>query len=339
MDPEDGNGAGRPYSLSYKALSAIVILIFLFGGGWAAVGPGSGMEAGTGRTKLELDGIGRKLGAQAIAGLKEADAAATAEDLIAASLIGGIDPRESLGAAFPEPHAVLAMLALDRDVDGFLDYAERDDEAGDYYRGEAGLAKTMRPLRSRYEAAYSCAYYALAGKRKGEAVGTLSLSGRGRKRPYIASPDDVWLPAKDELKFSHPYALDVFFVHMDRSGEAERGPVIRALYPGIVVASACDWSGGQGVANWKGGGLSPAAGNGLVIYDPATRRYCSYFHLSATDLRVGDTVEAGQALGRGGNSGMNARKKGHGGHVHIEIFDSSRGQSLASQEILELLKS
>lgn len=233
------------------------------------------------------------------------------------------------------------MLSLDRDVDDYLEYAERDDVAGDYYRGEAELAGLMRPLRSRYEAAFSAAYYALAGGETDEAerATPVALSAGGRKKPYIASADDVWLPPKSELKLSHPYALDVFFFHVDRSGEAERGPVIRALYPGIVVASARDWSGGQGVAAWRSGGLSPASGNGLVIYDPKTRRYCSYFHLSELYLRTGDTVEAGQALGHGGNSGMNARKSGHGEHVHLEIFDCARGESFSAQELLELLKS
>lgn len=303
--------------------------------------PGGGTVSGTDQARLELDSLARRLEAKNLAALSEDGATQAARELVDASRIGGIDPRESLSSAFPKPRAILAMLALDRDVDDFLDYATRDDAAGDYYRGEADLAGLMRPLRSRYEALFASAYYELSGRSRDEPgqAAAASLSSGGMKRPYIASPDDVWLPPKNELKFSHPYALDVFFFHVDRSGEAERGPVVKALYPGVVVASASDWSGGQGVATWKGGGLSPAAGNGLVIYDPRTRRYCSYFHFSTVYLRTGDTVEAGQSLGRGGNSGANARKKGHGEHVHVEIFDSIRDESLSAQEILELLKS
>jgi murein DD-endopeptidase MepM/ murein hydrolase activator NlpD len=75
-----------------------------------------------------------------------------------------------------------------------------------------------------------------------------------------------------------------------------------------------------------------------VIYDPSSRRYCSYFHFSSLALRRGEVVAAGAVLGRGGNSGMNARIKGHGEHVHLEIFDAARNESLSSSEILDLLK-
>lgn len=336
MDPEDNSGAERPYSLSYKALSIVVIFILLFGGGWAAVGPGGGTESGTDRARLELEDLGRKLEPPSLERIKDEEAADAAAALVDAARLGGIDPREALAAAFPPPRGILAMLSLDRDVDDYVEYGTRDDVAGDYYRGEAELSQVMRPLRSRYEAAFGAAYYALSGRVKGETIA--ALGSDGRKRPYIASPDDVWLPPRSDLKFSHPYALDVFFFHVDRSGEAERGPVIRALYPGIVVASASDWSGGQGIATWKGGGLSPAAGNGLIVYDPATRRYCSYFHFNQIYLRSGDIVEAGQALGRGGNSGVNARKKGHGEHVHLEIFDVKRDESLANTEIYDIIR-
>jgi murein DD-endopeptidase MepM/ murein hydrolase activator NlpD len=244
-----------------------------------------------------------------------------------------------MNLALPEPRRILGMLALDRDIDDFLEYADRNDAGGSYYRDEARIALEMRPLRARYEAAFASAYAALSGKASPDAASVGErLGATGRKAPYIASPDDVWLPPRSELRLSHPYALDVFFQSVERSGEAERGPVIRALYPGIVVAAAGDWSGGQGISTWRGGGLSPAAGNGLVIYDPASRRYCSYFHLSSLALRKGDLASAGMILGRGGNSGMNARVKGHGEHVHIEIFDSARGEALSSAEILDLLK-
>jgi murein DD-endopeptidase MepM/ murein hydrolase activator NlpD len=231
------------------------------------------------------------------------------------------------------------MLSLDRDVDDFREYADRKDESGTYYRDEARISLEMRPLRARYEAAFAAASAALSGMNAPADSGTgARLDAKGRKTPYIASPDEVWLPPRSELPLSHPFALDVFFQRVDRSGEAERGPLIHALYPGIVVAAAGNWSGGQGISTWEGGGLSPAAGNGVVIYDPASRRYCSYFHFSSVVLRIGDVVRAGEILGRGGNSGMNARIRGHGEHVHVEIFDAARGESLSSFEILDLLK-
>jgi hypothetical protein len=308
------------------------MLVLFFGGGWAAMGP-------TGRpgraADLELDALCRRLDPKAVAHEKRTDTAAVASSLVRAARLEGLDPGELVGGALPPAHEILGMLSLDRDIDDFLDYATRDDTVGSYYREEARLSLEMRPLRDRYEAAFASAFTELS------APLVTSEGARGRekrRRPYVAEPEDVWLPPKGELPLSHPYALDVFFQHVDKSGEAEKGPLIRALYPGIVVAAALDWSGGQGLANYKSGGLSPAAGNGLVIYDPASRRYCSYFHLSSAIPRVGSIVEAGEPIGRGGNSGMNARKKGHGEHLHIEIFDAAQDAPLSSYQILELLR-
>lgn len=336
MDPEKRGIDGVGYSQSHKVIALVAILLILFGGGWASLAPGgAGLPAGS--AGPELTSMIRGLSPEALSSLDGEEAAKAAEDLLLAARLAGVDPREALEEAFPSPRQVLGMLALDRDVDDFLEYAEREDAAGDYYREEARAAQELRPIRSRYEDVFSSANAALGGTAYPAAAKTGSVLGTG-KRPYLASPRDVWLPPKRELPLSHPYALDVFFHHVERSGEAERGPTIRALYPGIVIAAASDWSGGQGITTWRSGGLSPAAGNGVIIYDPATRRYLSYFHLSSVSLRVGELVRSGDAIGRGGNSGMNARKAGHGEHVHVEIFDSDRGESLSAYEILEMLK-
>jgi murein DD-endopeptidase MepM/ murein hydrolase activator NlpD len=334
--PKDKPDSSRSYSPSYKALAGVAMLILFFGGGWASLSPGGGIEAGMGRTGMELAKMAAGLSREAIARMSAEEAAAAAAELVEAARLALSDPRDSLAAALPEAREILGMLALDRDIDDYLEYAERKDAGGAYYRDQARVSLEMRPLRSRYEAVFAALSSALSG-----AAGTpleSRLGAKGSKPPYIASPSDAWLPPRNELPLSHPYALDVFFMRVERSGEAERGPIIRALYPGLVVAASADWSGGQGISTWKSGGLSPAAGNGLVIYDPSTRRYISYFHLSSLSLRRGDLVNAGAVLGRGGNSGMNARVKGHGEHVHVEIFDSARGESLTSAEILDLLK-
>lgn len=333
MALEENPQENRKYSPSYKVLSAIAILVLLFGGGWAGFDPKGRPEATAAMADMEIAKLARELAPQAVAEASGEETADRVRTLAEAAASAGIDPRDALGSAFPDASEILAMLSLDRDVDDFLEYSERDDPAGDYYRDEAREAIKMRPLRDRYEAAFASA----AAEISGSAPAATPSLGTGKK-PYIASPRDVWLPARKELPLSHPYALDVFFFKVERSGEAERGPTIRALYPGIVVASASDWSGGQGVAKWKSGGLSPASGNGVVIYDPASRRYVSYFHLSSLALRRGDCVGAGAVIGRGGNSGMNARKAGHGEHVHIEIFDSARDESLSAEEIYDLLR-
>ena len=227
------------------------------------------------------------------------------------------------------------MLALDRDIEDFREYADHRTAAGNFYREEAAISLQMRPLRGRCEAAFTAAH--AAAVRAASPLTALFRAGK-RKRPYIATPEELWLPLISDLPVSHPYALDVFFQRVDRSGEVEKGPLIHLLHPGIVVAAASDWSGGQGFAKYRSGGLSPASGNGAVIYDPTSRLYCSYFHLSSVAVRVGELVAAGDVVGRGGNTGMKARMEGHGEHVHIEIFNAAHNAPLSSQEILEMLK-
>jgi murein DD-endopeptidase MepM/ murein hydrolase activator NlpD len=333
VDCEDRAGGGPRTSGWFKACALAAILVLFLGGGWAAVGSGGGIEAGL---ELELEAIGHRLDPSAIASGE--DAAEAADSLVREARRGGLDPSEALARALPQAHQVLGMLSLDRDIDDFLDYANRDDAVGDYYREEARVSLEMRPLRGRYEAAFAAACAALSGKRAELSGKEGAPSPSARPRPYIAAASEVWLPPRRELPLSHPYALDVFFHHVERSGEAEKGPLIRALKGGIVVASARDWSGGQGLSAYRGGGLSPASGNGLVVYDPESRLYCSYFHLSSVLPRTGSLLEAGDAIGRGGNSGMNARKKDHGEHVHLEIFDAAQDEPLSAYQILEILK-
>lgn len=322
-EADERRGRNSPW---FRGCAFAVILLLFFGGGWAAMGP-------TGRpgraADLELDALCRRLAPKAVAGEGQSEAASAADSLVRVAMLEGVDPAELLAAAFPQPCEILGMLSLDRDIDDFRDYADRDDAVGDYYREEARISLSMRPLRGRYEAVFASASAALSGWDRSRAG--------DRVRPYVAEPEEVWLPPKSELPLSHPYALDVFFQHVERNGESEKGPVIKALYPGLVVASSSDWSGGQGLAAYRGGGLSPASGNGVVIYDPATRRYCSYFHLNTVQLRTGALVKAGSPIGRGGNTGMNAHKKGHGEHVHIEVFDALKDMPLSAYEIREML--
>jgi murein DD-endopeptidase MepM/ murein hydrolase activator NlpD len=343
VEHKDNREEGGGYSPSRKTFAVAAILLLFFGGGWASLSPSGGIDPSRSRAGMELVTLERSLAPDLIAAESVAETAEQIERLVSSARLAGMDPRESLGAALPEPRRILGMLALDRDVDDYREYADLDSAGGDYYRDQARISLEMRPLKARYEAAFVAASAALSGEDGRALSGSqasilANIGGKARRPPYIAKPDEVWLPPRRELPLAHPYALDVFFYHVDRSGEIERGPLIRALYPGIVVAAAGDWSGAAGISTWRGGGLSPAAGNGVVIYDPASRRYVSYFHLSSVTLRKGEIVSAGAVVGRGGNSGMNARRAGHGEHVHIEIFDAARDESLASTEILDLLK-
>jgi len=272
-----------------------------------------------------------------LAGMTNEQIAQAAASLARSARDSG-EAREELASAFPSPQAVLAILALDRDVDDFVEASDDPGPAGAHYRRAVELATLLRPLRTSYEALYGAAYDVLAGPGLSDLASGGAPSGSSPKiSGRLAGRGELFAPDRSELPRSHPYALDVFFTNVSRRGEAEIGPRIRSLSPGIVVASAADWRGGGGPENYKGGGLSPASGNGVVVYDPAARRYYSYFHLYEVNVLTGQVVEAGKILGRGGNTGMNARKRGHGGHVHVEIFDANEGRALDAYEILTAL--
>jgi murein DD-endopeptidase MepM/ murein hydrolase activator NlpD len=107
-------------------------------------------------------------------------------------------------------------------------------------------------------------------------------------------------------------ALDVF---VPREGVMIRSPV-----SGVVVAAGDNWVGGwsrrRGLSH-EGGGLSRRAGNGLILFDPASGGYFLFSHLRSGVLaRAGDVVRRGQPLGRVGHTG-NASRPGAGRHLHI----------------------
>ena len=54
-------------------------------------------------------------------------------------------------------------------------------------------------------------------------------------------------------------------------------------------------------------------------------------------VKPGDIIKAGVLLGFGGNSGSNARKRGHGKHLHLEIYDISKYRFLNCYEIRDLI--
>lgn len=154
----------------------------------------------------------------------------------------------------------------------------------------------------------------------------------------VLARSDRWIPGRSELRYSHQYALDVFYTSVKRHGAAETGPTINSISSGIVVSTADDWDGGDKPSLYRSGGLSPNAGNGVIVYDPQRRRYYVYLHLKSVAVRVGQRIAAGQALGLGGNTGVNARKKNHGTHLHLEIHDADDG-AWSSYHIRELLLS
>ncbi|HUW39827.1 MAG TPA: M23 family metallopeptidase [Rectinemataceae bacterium] len=251
---------------------------------------------------------------------------------------GGLDQSRVAGSLFPGSAAVLALLSAERDVDNFESDAEHSGRAGEFYRGETLLVRHVQPLFRSYVELFTTAYDELGGPFAMAASGpAFAKRMRNGILPY-APGLGIAPPPRYQLADAHPYALDLFFSRIERLSDGQEGPPIPSLSGGIVVASARNWRGGAGIESWRGGGLSPSAGNGVVVYDPVSRRFFSYFHMRTTDRRPGDIVRPGDVLGIGGNTGMNARRPGHGGHVHVEIFDAAADRSLDSYRILDLVR-
>mgnify|MGYP002777252071 CR=1 FL=1 len=229
--------------------------------------------------------------------------------------------RDALSTLLPSSTWFQARLMMPRDEPTLRGDALTAGAYGQAYKAILASLKPTRDAAPQLEAALAELWEALE-LGKGLKLGPQPPLARGER----------WLPTDRALGASHRYALDLFFYKVTRSGAEEKGPVVRSVSAGIVVAAADDWVGTDRPSQYEGGGLSPKAGNGLIIYAPHEGRYYAYFHLYDLKPRLGEVVEAGQALGHGGNSGVNARKKGHGEHLHIEIHESS-GKVWTSQEL------
>jgi len=152
-----------------------------------------------------------------------------------------------------------------------------------------------------------------------------------------AAIGDMLIITEADLKGRHEDAFDVFFPFVLNENEDEIGPPLFTMTSGIVVAAKDGWIGGNTYDSYISGGLTPTAGNGVVIYNVAQNRMYCYFHMNSVAVKVGDVVYAGDVLGIGGNTGINAKKRGHGRHVHIEIWDLNTGKSLNSKEIRDAI--
>jgi len=106
-------------------------------------------------------------------------------------------------------------------------------------------------------------------------------------------------------------ALDIFVAE---------GTVVRSPVNGVVVAAGDNWRGGYTRRRgfyYEGDGLSRRAGNGGMIFDPASGEYVYLVHFQDSVLvRAGDVVRRGQPVGRVGHTG-NAIYPGRGRHLHL----------------------
>ena len=124
-------------------------------------------------------------------------------------------------------------------------------------------------------------------------------------------PDFVMLPPRPQpepvrVAFPVPGAVMSPFgyrwgrLHSGVDLDGETGDPVRAALPGRVAAV---------------GYLNHYSGYGLVVKVRHSRRLVTmYAHLSATNVRVGETVEQGDVLGRVGCTGSCT-----GSHLHFEV--------------------
>lgn len=198
-------------------------------------------------------------------------------------------------------------------------YTNCDEDRWPWGVEETFVAKTSEEILTGLgtRAAHEARWRAYFAERAGDSI--------------AATPETAWvypLGVRGRLlnNFNNPRqggpheALDIFVV---REGATVRTPVA-----GVVVASGDDWIGGwsrrEGL-RYESGGLSRRAGNGVMIFDPASGGYVYFAHLQpGVRVRTGDVVRAGQALGTVGHTG-NATAPGRGKHLHFAYKRAGSG--------------
>lgn len=249
------------------------------------------------------------------------------------------NPEKLVAAVFPSAMEVLAMLARDRDVDDYLESASDGNSSGSYYSEIAALAPGFRPLRTKFEAIYAAVYEVFS--KQGRTLVPWQTSKEAVKyQGGVTLPGLSSRPREADYDYSHTYALDIFFNSvrtLPLTGGQELGPTVFSVSDGIVIAADSLWRGGEELKSYKGGGITPKAGNGVIVFSPSEKRYYFYFHLHDVLVEPGNVIKAGQPIGHGGNTGANAAKAGHGGHVHVEIYDAANAQFLRNRDIAAII--
>lgn len=253
----------------------------------------------------------------------------------------GYEPTKLAAMVIPSSGHMLAMLIDDDDSEEYQNLEGISYPATQYYQRIASLHEETGSLRPRYEIVFDTLYRALeqfmpatAQRWPGE--------NEGVWRGDVTLPHLFTFPRLQDLEYSHTFALDIFLKNVEYlPGDVQKGPMIHSMSDGIVVVAESGWIGFPRMSqefSFIEGGLSPKSGNGVIIYSPAEHRYYSYFHLYDVLVETGQLVRRGQPIGHGGNTGINARKKGGGDHLHMEIFDARVGKPLRNTQIISFLK-
>lgn len=237
-----------------------------------------------------------------------------------------IDSLDIFEKILPNYSIILSILYTDSFAKSIVSKAYEQNISSIFYSNFLILRKTYLPLKNEILELLDL-YFDLFSDYK---------SILNRTAPIMKS-SDFFIPTLKDLKFNHHNAIDIFFRKISRINKDEIGPKIYSFTSGIVIAAENGWSGSTTFESYKGGGLSPKSGNGVIIYDPYGKRFILYFHLYEAKVKKGQIIKAGHLIGIGGNTGINARKNGHGKHLHLEIYDISKDRFLNCYELKSVL--
>jgi murein DD-endopeptidase MepM/ murein hydrolase activator NlpD len=131
-----------------------------------------------------------------------------------------------------------------------------------------------------------------------------------------------------DAEYNHEDALDLF---------TEEGSPIYSISGGIVVLAENGWRMGDKMST-----SSMRGGNTIIIFNPQEESFYRYAHLQKTIIEAGTILPSGTRIGTVGHTGINASKRGHGGHLHLEMnrYDRKEGAMTAEHfsEIQKMLK-
>lgn len=104
---------------------------------------------------------------------------------------------------------------------------------------------------------------------------------------------------------NHGDAVDLF---------TKEGSDVLSFSDGVVMVADSEWQPGDQYSS-----ASMKGGNTVIVFNFEKGEFYRYAHLRSVLVSPGMVIEAGDTLGTVGNTGKNASKPGHGGHLHFEI--------------------
>lgn len=104
---------------------------------------------------------------------------------------------------------------------------------------------------------------------------------------------------------NHSDAVDLF---------TAEGSAVYAFAGGVVMVADSMWKSGDEYSS-----ASMKGGNTVIVFNHEKGEFYRYAHLETVSVSPGMVIKAGGKLGTVGDTGKNASKPGHGGHLHFEI--------------------